>query len=234
MKFSTQVVGKATGPTFTTVLEAVIAKIQTSYKYPGDIAKSLQDLAYVNIAVLEPIMSVSTDTDLAKKARFDKAYEIKYADDLRQWNERMRQFTDNKLAAFSLIFRTYCTKQLQTKIEQHLEFTTKIHNDPVELLKTIKQFSRDPVRAQYPYHHAMMGFIRLFEYKQYNKDSGSMELTEFYKGFKQLADNLKTILGDDWLKPFVQNTAEYKAADSATKTVLEKNGFDTLMTYIML
>ena len=47
--------------------------------------------------------------------------------------------------AYAVIFNNYCTRAMQNRIEEHLNFKTKIENDPIELLHAIRSLTHDMV-----------------------------------------------------------------------------------------
>ena len=51
---------------------------------------------------------------------------------------------------YALIFKNYCTKGMQAKIEEHPDFDAKIKDNPIELLETIKVLMQDSVWAVNP------------------------------------------------------------------------------------
>ena len=66
--------------------------------------------------------------------------------------------------AYALIFGTYCSKVIQSQVEEHPDYETRIRDDPIELLKTVDVLMHDTVRAKYPYasmYDAMMCLFNL-------------------------------------------------------------------------
>ena len=51
-------------------------------------------------------------------------------------NRRSKNLWDNIASTYVLIFKDYCTKDLQQRIEQHPEFEEKIWDDPVAVSYT--------------------------------------------------------------------------------------------------
>ena len=47
--------------------------------------------------------------------------------------------------AYAVIFNNYCTRAMQNRIEEHPDFETKIKDDPIELLHTIRLLTHDMV-----------------------------------------------------------------------------------------
>ena len=70
---------------------------------------------------------------------------------------------------------------MQWKIEEHTEFSTKIEDDPVELLEAIKGLMHDTVRAVYPMSLIMDALSKLLNVRQQEDE----QLLDFVKRFKQ-------------------------------------------------
>jgi hypothetical protein len=65
--------------------------------------------------------------------------------------DRKDTLEQNLTKAYALIFSTYCNKTMQNRIEEHPEFESTIHDDPIELLNKIKVLMHNPIRAKYPF-----------------------------------------------------------------------------------
>ena len=97
---------------------------------------------------------------------------------------------------------------MQSRIEEHPDFDSKIENDPIALLESIKTLMHDPVRAQYPLVSMTEALIRLVNVKQMDNES----LLDYVKRFKQLRDVAKSHLGSKVLDTFVEHSEEYRKA----------------------
>ena len=75
--------------------------------------------------------------------------------------ERKEQLNKGLSKAYVLIFNNYCTRAMQSRIEEHPEFEMKIEDDPIELLDVIKTLTHDTVRAQYPIASMTDAYTRL-------------------------------------------------------------------------
>jgi len=75
------------------------------------------------------------------KAEEQSGMDICYQEELRQyldWLDRVQTLKDGMNQAYSLIFSTYCSKLMQGRLEALPEFELSIRNNPIELLKAIK------------------------------------------------------------------------------------------------
>ena len=59
-------------------------------------------------------------------------------------------------------------------------------------------------------------------------------LNDYVKRFKQVRDVLRSHIGPDILHQFVENTEEYRNADSATKSELKAGSFERFMAYLLI
>ena len=138
MKFCPHVQGRTQGHTYATVKEHIVQQIQKTYKGGFDIAQSLKDLKKFDIKSEEPHRNISAETKPEVAAIEQTGLDIKYQEQLRRYLDRKDSLEDGLKKAYSLIYTTYCTKIMQTRIEEHPDFETKIDNDPIALLEAIK------------------------------------------------------------------------------------------------
>jgi len=120
---------------------------------------------------------------------------------------------------------------MQSRIEEHPDFESKIQNDPIALLEAIKILMHDPVRAQYPMVSMTDALSRLVNVKQVDNEP----LLDYVKRFKQLRDVVKSHLGTDILDTFTEHSEAYKKlSDAKEKATLKAEAFDSWMAYLMI
>jgi len=73
--------------------------------------------------------------------------------------------------AYSLIFSTCCSKLMHGRLEALPEFELSIRNDPIELLKAIRNCMVESVRAQHPLISMTESLIRLANIKMHDEES---------------------------------------------------------------
>jgi len=160
--------------------------------------------------------------------------DIRYQEELRQYLDRVETLKDVMNQACSLIFSTYCSKLTQGRLEALPEFENSIRNNPIELLKAIKNCMVESVRAQHPLISMMDSLIRLANIKMCNQESP----LEHVKQFKEYRDVMVSHLGKDLLDYHTTQTQAYKdalhVADSAAKKKLKDGAWDTWMAYLMM
>ena len=84
--------------------------------------------------------------------------------------DRKNVSNENLHKAYSLIFNTHCTRQMQERIEQHPEYDA-ILDDPIRLSAEIKTLTHDTVRAQYPIASIVELLARWINAKQKEDES---------------------------------------------------------------
>ncbi len=150
MKFSPhQYQSRNTVTTYATTSDAIINHIQKTYRTGQDIAKSLEVMQAVNLAAVEPTRIISGETGAAVKVVDQAGLDIKYQEELGRHLDRKDALREGLNKAYALIYTTYCTKMMQSRIEEHPDYNF-FKNDPIAVLEAIKTLMHDPVRAQYP------------------------------------------------------------------------------------
>ena len=152
-----------------------------------------------------PNRSISANTGDDKKLEQDGFNRI-YQAEIKQLLDRERAVEDNLDKAYALMFGTYCSKVIQSWVEEHPDYETRIRVDPIELLKTVNVLMPDTVRAKYPCASLYDAMVCLFNMKQQEKDY----LTDYVKGFKQCCDVVKLHMGSKWLEKFVDTLRSIK------------------------
>ena len=87
------------------------------------------------------------------------------------------------------------------------------------------------MRAKYKYAQVTDAMIPFINTKQEHDKS----LTDFAKQFKQTRDNMKSAVGKDFLKVFIEKTNAYINSSNATfRTELKKKAFSRWKTHMSL
>ena len=208
--------------TFATVKDHIVSYVQQTYRHGKDIGRSLRDLTKVDLSGDRPthILSIQPNED-AKKIEQD-GLDIIFQTTIKQFLDREQTLDDNLDKAYALIFGTYCSKAIQSRIKDHPEFESRIRDDPIELLSTIRVLMHDTVRARFPYATLYDVMIRLFYIRQQEHE----HINEYVKRFKKLRDVLRSHTGTDLFHQFVEHTEEYRNADSMLKLELKSGSFD--------
>ena len=238
MKFTPHYPGKPQKITYDTLKDHIIIQIQKTFKNGQDIADLLRTETDKIPGTVPTRNTVTFTADEAKddQARLNKqieqgGYDLEYKEALRAYNMRKEIYEDNKSKAYAYIF-TYCNRTMQNRIKESPDFETNIRNDPIALLREIKEKMYDPARAKYEYVSLTESFARIIsDTKQEDKES----LIDYTKRFKQSKDILKTTIGEDILHTFAERTKEYKDAKASDdKNEIKKKSFDKWITYLYL
>ena len=197
--FAPHVQGKAQAATYATVKEAIIQQIQKTFKDGNDIAQSLKQGEVFDLSEEEPTRQLSNATDMNQAMMEQNGLDIKYQEELRRFLDRKDNLRQGLFKAYALFFSTYCNKTMQSRIEEHPDFESKIENNPIALLEAIKTLMHDPVRAQYPMVSMTDTLTHLINVKQMENEP----LLDYVKRFKQLRDVTKSHLGTKVLDQFL-------------------------------
>ena len=153
-------------------------------------------------------------------------FDMRYQAEIKQFLDWQSGLEENLMKAYALIFGTYCSKALQSRVEEHPDFETTIRDDPVELLKAINILMQDTVRAKYLYASLHDVMMRLFNLRQQEHE----HLMDYVKRFKQTKDVVEAHMGSKWLELFVEHTEEYqKETDTKQQSELKDQSFERYM-----
>jgi len=136
--------------------------------------------------------------------------------------------------AYSLMFFTCCSKLMQGRLEAPPEFEPSIRNDPVELLKAIKNCMVESVQAQHPLISMTESLIRLANIKMHDQESP----LECVKRFKEHHDVMVSHLGKDLLDYHTTQTQAHKDANAvinmSAKKKLKEGAWDQWVAHLMM
>ena len=201
-----------------------------TYRYDKDIPVSLRDLQKKDLSAERPTRMISNETGDGRKLEQDGIDMIRQAE-IKQFLERERALEDNLDKAYALIFGTYCSKAVQSWVEEHPDYKTTIRHNPIELLKTVSVLMHDTVRAKYPYASLYDVMMHRFNMRQQEQE----HLNDFVKRFKQSHDVLKSHMGSKWLDGFVEHTEEYQSeTEVKEQSKLKEQGFERFMVFVLL
>jgi hypothetical protein len=156
--------------------------------------------------------------------------DIKYQEELRQHLDRKDALREGLNKPYALIYTNYCTKMMQSRIEEHPAYETTLKNDPIAVLEAIKTLMHDPVRAQYPLVSMTDALSRLLNAKQQENES----LLDYVKRFKQLCNVAKSQMGSTILNKFVEHQTLYAAASATEKIVMKQEAYPRWMVYLLI
>lgn len=113
-------------------------ELQTTLKDASEVIASLRALTKFDIDTLRPVMKPPTKTTDAEKALELEELRIQYQAEMEDFMTTKRHFKTNWANAYGYLWQQ-CSTGMQTKIRARTEFESKIRDDPIELLKVIKE-----------------------------------------------------------------------------------------------
>jgi hypothetical protein len=205
-KFTPHTTSKSRRATFSTVKDHLVNKIQRDFKGGKDIADSLIAMEKVDLSQYRPTLETSILGSDSARANEQKQFDMIFRAKIEKFIEQENDLEQGLPKAYSLIYSTYCTTTMQTRIEEHKDFESKIKNDPIKLLEAIQVLMQNPMQARYPFATMMDAFAKVLNHHQLE----GQDLTDFSKERKDAFSVLKTMLGDRFLDGFVEHTVEYQ------------------------
>ena len=89
---------------------------------------------------LNTAVPLGTGADEAEQARLEnEAYKLDFVKQKHDACIQDQTLDSNLREAYTIIFSNFCDKELQNRLENKKDFTTKIENDPRELLAVIRE-----------------------------------------------------------------------------------------------
>ena len=195
-------------------------------KYPEDVIDSLKDkkkkdvLSSVTFSTAVPLGQTRDDIEQARLE--NEAYKLEYVHQKRDAHIRDETLNSNLRVAYTTIFSNHCNKELQNHLENKKDFTTKIENDPIELLAAIKDMmhTTSHERLIYPFETLWTSFAALFKLKQEKEE----KLSDYYDKMKAFSIQVKKYLPDDVLHQFMKGLDSYKNEKDSTMQDKMKSG----------
>ena len=175
-------------------------KIQKMFEQPIDIADSIRSKTEKVYA--EPDLGeASTLTDLAKAAREDKKSMLKWQIQFERYQDKVEKFEGQWRNAYSLIWDTYCAKDVQVAISKLPNFETEIRDDPLKLLEKVKELMHTHEKAKYPVLTMVEIMANFLKCCQWDKEP----LLDYLSRFKSERDIVYRLWGKKFLDSFSEN-----------------------------
>jgi hypothetical protein len=92
-------------------------------------AKSLEERVMIDLRVEEPQREISKKTESADKTVDQSGLDIKYQEELRRHLDRKDALKEGLNKAYALIYSNDCMKAMQSQIEEHPDFKSKLKPD---------------------------------------------------------------------------------------------------------
>ena len=183
MKFNPQATGKGTYGTFASVLEHVISFAQRSYG--PDVAQSIRDMKVVDLDTDKPELKLVTKVDPTDEDKVipdpdcQKAEDMFFSARVKLFLNREEKLKEGLKKLYSTILANCCTDLMVTRLQQDPSYDTP-QDDPIALLKKIKELVHDTVRAKLPWLTLQATERRMLNIQQMEEES----LTDYVKRAK--------------------------------------------------
>ena len=143
-------------------------------------------------AIPIPTRAQSQLTNADEKAFKQKTFDINYDAEYKAYQDRKRLFEANLQKAYALIFDDYCSTTMQNRVKEDENYKNTILNNPIKLLKKVRELMHNPAHATYKYYSINTAMERIFGTKQQENE----QLNDYVTRFKQARDILKSHAGD--------------------------------------
>ena len=129
---------------FETTLKKMYQQLMKDIKkYPEDVIDTLKEKKKKDVTSkisLNTAVPLGTGADEVEQARLEnEAYKLDFVNQKCDACIRDQTLDSNLRVAYTIIFSNYCDKELQNCLENKKDFTTKIENDPIELLAAFRE-----------------------------------------------------------------------------------------------
>ena len=127
-------------------------------------------------------VALGSTPDEKEQARLEnEAFKLDFVHQKRDARIRDQTLDSNLRVAYTIIFSNYCDKELQNRLENKKDFTTKIENDPIELLAAIREMmhTTSHERLIYPFETLWTSLAALFKLKQERKKNFLIIMTKW-------------------------------------------------------
>ena len=124
---------------FETTLKKMYQQLMKDIKkYPEDVIDTWKEKKKKDVSstvTLSTSVALGLTPDEKEQARLEnEAYKLDFVHQKRDACIRDQTLDSNLRVTYTIIFSNYCDKELQSRLENKKDFTTKIENNPIELL----------------------------------------------------------------------------------------------------
>jgi hypothetical protein len=170
--------------------EFVINHIKKTFDYGKDIAEALRTLKKPDPESWEPAIQASVSETAATRDAENRQYAIKYKSLIDEVMRRTRSYENNTTKAYAILWER-CAKAMQNKIASRTDFDTVVYDDPIALMRAIKEHSLNYQETRYEMSIILDAFRSVFTSKQQEGES----LQDYTRRFKTAKEILESQLG---------------------------------------
>ena len=209
--------------------EFLINHVKKVYDYGNDIGTALENLEPVDLTQWKPKMQVSEESDEEIRVIENRQFEIEFKAEYDKYSNRVQVYENNKVKAYALLWER-CAKAMKNKIEARIDYQ-KIRNNPIELLKGIKEHSMNYQENRYSMSIVLDAFRTMLSTKQREGES----LQDYTKRFRVARDVLKSHIGGPIiLTKLVQATEGYSDGNIEKQEKICEQVFGQFLAYLYL
>ena len=162
-------------------------------KYPEDVIDTLKEkkkkdvISNISLSTSVPLGPLSDEREEATLE--NEAFKLDFVHQKRDACIQDQTLDSNLRVAYTIIFSNYCDKELQNHLENKKDFTTKIENNPIELLAAIREMmhTTSHERLIYPFETLRTSLAALFKLKQEKEE----KLSDYYDKMKSFSVQIK-------------------------------------------
>ena len=210
--------------------EFVVNHVKKTFDRGNDISEALRTLVIANTSAWKPKLNVSRETDAIAKSGEDKQFAMEYKAELDESMKRKRTYEDNTFKAYALLWER-CAKAMQHKIASRSDYDSLIFNDPIALLRAIKEHSLNYQETRYEMSIISDAFRSAFTSKQREGES----LQDYTRRFKTSTEILESHLGGPLiLEKYVSTMTGYDVNDRTKTNKMIKEASEKMFAYLYL
>ena len=210
--------------------EFIINFIKKTFDYGNDIGTSLKDLCPVDKEKWRVMMKFSSASDTSQKEQENRQFELEFKSDYEGYMRRVNAYENNMIKAYAMIWER-CTKGMKQKIEARIEFSSRIENNPIELLKAVKEHTQNFQEHRYNMSIVLDSLRSLLNAKQKEGES----LQDWTKRFRTARDILVSHLGGPLIfKKIVESMSDFNIDDDLSVTKCQERTFECFLAYLYL
>ena len=164
---------------FETTSEFILNYIKKTYHRGNDISESSREMKKTDTNLRKPKLQFSTKTEDEAKKRENQQFELAHKAEFDEYMKRKRDYDENIFKVYAEIWDR-CNKAMQGKLEARTDCESIIYNDPIELLRAVKEHALNYQESKYEMSIITDAFRAFFNCHQKNNET----LQEYTNRFK--------------------------------------------------
>jgi hypothetical protein len=172
---------------FETTSEFLINHVKKTFERGNDVAEALRILEPTDTDGWKPTLLFNVSTDTTAEKQENRQFELEYKANLDEYMRRKRSYDANLFKAYALVWER-CAKAMQNKIMAISDFETRLYNNPIELLKAVKQHALNYQETRYEMSIISDAFRAIFNVNQKEGES----LQDYTRRFKTAREILES------------------------------------------